>query len=272
MNINIIIKSKINRKKITNEGNIIKNFPLDKFEKRWPFSEKMAMELLYFNSHQKYYSLTEFIVDNQFENYTQNSLYKYNSNDSLLLKTGTIFYTTPFNGFLIQDDTETIFYKDFDKQIYTLKNVPYPLIVCEAIKFRLESYYNLTQTKGVSFNWSLIVDYLLNTTFPVRKMLEEKNYIKSYKKDILEGFYKGFRHLQQVGGLLNFFSNSKVKNFPESLIELYLPLESLKKRLLKVLVFSEIPKQEAEKLTEDCFLTEDLTAIISYYKNLLSKP
>lgn len=254
---------------MTNENNIIKNFPLDKFEKRWPFDTETAIALFAFNNHQKYYSLTEFILDNQFENSTQNSIY--NTNDSALLKTGTIFYTTPFTGFLIQDDTETIFYKDVDKQIYTLENVPYPLIVCEAIKFELYYHYNLNQNQGASFNWPKILDYLLNTTFPVRKMLEEKNCIKRYNKDILKGFHHGFRQLRQINGLLNFFSNSKVKYFPESLIELYLPLESSKERLLNVLVFSEIPKQEAEKLTEDYFLTEDLTDIISYYKNMLSK-
>ncbi len=128
----------------------------------------------------------------------------------------------------------------------------------------------MNKKKYMSFHWSLILNYLLITNFSVREMLEKQNYIKEHKKLILKGFYEGLIDLRNIE-IKAFFSNSQVKNFPKSLVEFYSPLESSKERLLNLLIFSEIPKKEAENLTEKCFLTEEFTEVISYYKNLLSK-
>jgi len=239
---------------MTKNNNTIENFPLDKIENNWPFGQIMAMKLFYSNSYQNYYSLRDFLIDAGADDFTQND------DDS--------WSDFVFSGFFIENNR--VFYKGFDDKIYTLENVPYQLIVCSAIKYELNNYYNSNKEQYVSFNWSLILNYLLITTFPVRKMLEKQNYIKEYKKQIFKGFQDGFACLRDIE-LKAFFSNSEVKNFPKSLVKYYSPLESSKERLLNILIFSEIPKKEAEKLTEKCFLTEEFTEVISSYKDLLSK-
>ncbi len=246
---------------MTKKNNTIENFPLDKIEKSWPFGEFMAMELFYNNSFQPYYSFKDFLIDVGAHEFTT---YNDDSWSNLL-----------FIGFFIEN--ERVFLKDFHGKIYTLENVPYQFIVCNAIKYQLNNYYNNCSTiptknkkEYMSFHWSLILEYLLITAFPVRKMLEKQNYIKEHKKIILEGFYEAFIGLTN-SQIKDFLSNFKVKSFPKSLVKFYSPLESSKERLLSLLIFSEIPKKEAEKLTEKCFLTEEFTEVIFYYKHLLSK-
>ncbi len=239
---------------MTKNNNTIENFPPDKIEKNWPFGQFMAMELFYTNSHQPYYSLRDFLIDVGAHEST------INDDDSW-----SDFF---FVGFFIEN--YRVFYEDFDGKVYTLENVPYPLIVCNGIKYELNNCYNSNKKQYMSFHWSLILNYLLITAFPVREMLEKQNYIKEHKKLILKGFCKGLIGLRNIE-IKAFFSNSQVKNFPKCLVNFYSPLESSKERLLNLLIFSEIPKKEAEKLTEKCLLTEEFTEVISYYKNLLSK-
>jgi len=239
---------------MTKNNNTIENFPLDKIEKNWPFGQFMAMELFYNNSYQLYYSLKDFLIDVGAHEFT------INDDDS--------WSDFLFINFFIENDR--VFFKKFDGKVYTFENVPYQLIVCNAIKYQLNNYYNSNKKEYMSFHWSLILNYLLITAFPVRKMLEKQNYIKEHKKLILKGFCKGLIGLRNIE-IKDFFSNSKVKNFPKSLVKIYSPLESSKEKLLNLLIFSEIPKKEAEKLTEKCFLTEEFTEVIFYYKHLLSK-
>ena len=90
-------------------------------------------------------------------------------------------------------------------------------------------------------------------------MIEKHNYKTNWKKDILKVFYAGFRKLRYDEPLLD-------QIFSEDLIKLY------KECLLKVLLFSDIPKKEAEMLINNLFLTKNLDPIIYYYTNLINYP
>jgi len=102
-----------------------------------------------------------------------------------------------------------------------------------------------------SSNWHKILNYLMFTTFPVRQILEEGQYMKSEKKDIFDGFFLGFSDLQRTYKLESFFSKKDCKD-----------------RLLYILLYSEISRVEGLALVEKSFLTQDLSDIISYYKNV----
>ena len=70
--------------------------------------------------------------------------------------------------------------KNYFIKNYLLENIPYDTIVCEAIKFCLKIYTtNLFET---SFVWKIFFGYLINTTYPVKEMLEKQNYLKGYIK------------------------------------------------------------------------------------------
>lgn len=89
------------------------------------------------------------------------------------------------------------------------------------------------------------------TTFPVRQILEESQYMKSEKKLIFRGFYNGFHTLQIKSTLERFVSKKDCKD-----------------RLLYILFYSEISRVEGTALVEKFLLTQDISDIISYYKGV----
>ena len=130
--------------------------------------------------------------------------------------------------------------------------------MCTAIRVGLnKELKELFDSGNAYLPWIDIFFLLIKTDFSIIEMIEKHNYKTYWKAEILKGFYEGFEKLSYDKPLLN-------KIFSEDLLKLY------KERLLKVLLFSDIPKKEAEMLINDLFLTQDLDPIISYYRRLMN--
>lgn len=206
------------------------DFPLDKIKHNWPFDKEMAKELFWSNEFQQYSSLYDFIFDNIIDIL----------GDSVIV----------FSGFFIENNE--LYYEGLDDKKYTLKNVPYSLIIYSAIKHELNPS-SKTSTSFPTYKWSTIFNYLLFTTFPVRQILEESDFMRSDKQNIFNGFSQGFVQFQRSYKLKHFFSKKDCKD-----------------RLLYILLYSEISRVEGIALVEKSFLTQDLSDIVSYYRKLSS--
>ena len=112
--------------------------------------------LFYMNSYQPYSSLKEFLFE------------EYGSNFDEYLD----------NGFFIEDNQ--IYYQDLNHKIYTLENISYSFLLCNAIKYELKL---LVDSSIPRFLWKQVLSYLMFTTLPVIEILEKENFIKNQKKD-----------------------------------------------------------------------------------------
>lgn len=245
---------------MTKKINNIQNFPLERFKNNWPFDRIMLADLFYMNSYQPYSSLKEFLFE------------EYGSNFDEYLS----------NGIFIEDNQT--YYEDLDNKIYTLENISYSFLVCNAIKYELTLF---SEPITATFYWKGVLSYLMFTTFPVIEILEEEDFIKNQKKDILNGFYKGFNEINRglkterenfvlTPGMTScaeqFLSGSKkvmlegdvVDKTSDSLID-------SKEKLYNILIYSEIPENEAKSLTEKTFVKKDFSIIICYYKQILEE-
>jgi len=155
-----------------------------------------------------------------------------------------------FSGFFIENNE--FYYKGLDDKKYTLKNIPYSLIISSAIKHELNPF-SQTSIFFPTYKWSQILNYLLFTTFPVRQILEESEFMKSDKKNIFKGFSQSFGELQGSYKLQDFFSKRDCKD-----------------RLLYILLYSEISRVEGTALVEKSCVKKDLSDIISYYREVSS--
>jgi len=238
------------------------DYPLDQIKKSWPFCEELAYSLFLSNSEHAFYSLKDYLIHYGQEEY----------GDDMEIDKVKGPYDLGFYCFIIKNNKVFVIVQGDHFSVYNFENVPYSLLVCSAIKYLLNSYYSGNiRIYFSSLAWFRILNYLLNTLFPIREMLEKEGYIKSHKKDIIEGFLLGFREFsREVSFSSEFFSDFMILKLPQSRVKEYSPIESSKERLLKVLLFSEIPLKEAEELTEDCFSTKDFSKIISSYQKVLA--
>jgi len=212
------------------ENNGFYDFPLEKIKHNWPFDTEMSHELFWSNSLQKYSSLDEFLSDYAIDG----------SDDGI----------TVFIGFFVENNKG--YYQGLDDKKYTFKNVPYSLLISSAIKYELSPSMKGPNSWETG-NWSGILNYLLFTTFPIKQILEEGQYMKSDKKEIFKGFFITFSNLQRT-------YKSKLKRFFSK--------KDCKERLLYILLYSEISKVEGIALVNKSFLTQDLSDIISYYREI----
>ena len=90
------------------------------------------------------------------------------------------------------------------------------------------------------------------TTFPVRQIFEEGEFMKSEKGNILSGFYFGFCRIVE--------NPFKVKSFFSK--------DDCKERLLYILLYAEIPKIQSTALVEKSFITKDLKNIADYFREI----
>jgi len=215
---------------MNNDSNTTYDFPLEKIKHNWPFDPEMAHDLFSSNIFQKYSSLDEFLSDYVIDGFDDSS--------------------TVFSGFFIENNKG--YYKGLDDKKYTLKNVPYSLIISSAIKHELNPS-SQTSISFPTYKWLKILTYLMFTTFPIRQILEEGQFMKSDKKNIFKGFLQGFCNFQGTYTLEGFFSK-----------------KDCKERLLYILLYSEISRVEGTALVNKSCVKKDLSDIISYYREVSS--
>ena len=219
---------------MNNESNDIYDFPLDKFKHNLPFSGDTSSEFFYANAFHAYSSLDDFLSYNRIKNCDDN--------------------TTAFDFFYIENNKS--YYQELDDKKYTFKNIPYSLFISTVIKHELTHPSKVSTSFSSDFynryKWSIIWTYLMFTTFPVRQILEEGQFMKSEKENILSGFYQGFSTNIEPSQLKSFFSK-----------------KDCKERLLYILLYAEIPRIKSTALVEKAFLTQDLSDITSYFGEIL---
>lgn len=128
---------------MTKKEKTIHNFSLYVFKNKWPFNHESLRYLFYMNSYRPYSSLKQFLEEEE-----------YPSNDYF------------FTGIFIEND-QTYWYGSNNK-VYTLENIPYSVLLCNAIKYEL-TYFG-TYINGI-FHWPAVLDYLLFYPLPVLKIL-----------------------------------------------------------------------------------------------------
>ena len=155
-------------------------------------------------------------------------------------------------------------------KIYTLDHIPYQTIVCEGTNFYINHFFqgsvinfNATCLNQLSwpFIWTPIFQYLLWTSCSssMKKMLDNQNYIKNYKRKILQTFYSEFKLIKSSELSLN-----KIKILAET------KRSVLEERFLNVFLFSGISENTSKTLINNFFLTKSLDEILSFYQELLS--
>lgn len=190
------------------------DYPLDKIKNSWPFYEELAYSLFISNRGHDFYSLKDYLIHYGEEEY----------GDNMEIDTLKGTYDLGFYCFFIKNKKIFVIVQGDNfpmynvYNVYNFENVPYSLLVCSAIKYLLNSYYSGNiRLYFSSSDWSLILKYLLCTLFPVRQMLEKEGYIKKHKKDIIKGFFKGFRNLSSNRSFLSkFFSDFMILKLPQS--------------------------------------------------------
>ena len=93
-----------------------------------------------------------------------------------------------FSGFFIENNE--FYYRELDDKKYTLKNVPYSLIIYNAIKHEW-SPSSETSKSFPSSKWHTIFNYLMFTTFPIGQIFEEGEFMTREKKNFYR-FFSGF--------------------------------------------------------------------------------
>lgn len=80
-------------------------------------------------------------------------------------------------------------------KLYTLEKRPYSLVVCSAIKFILTKFSEESSeyySDSVGFGGKIIMQYLMFTTIPVKKIIEENTVLKRNKKRFFARDVYGF--------------------------------------------------------------------------------
>ena len=230
----------------TNESKIIKKLPIEWFDKNqqtkgWPFSDKMA-NLFYQNQRQQHSSLQEFFTSNLDEESDEES--------------DGCWYNLIAPNFFIEN-----FVLYYDPLIenspsvwYTFEHISYDTIVCAAIRHYVNNYLDTRPPNSTAYYaygiWIRLLKYFLFTNFSIQKLFEEEQFINNYKKEVLIGFYGGFKTIEQ---------DSYTDNFSKMNLE----------KIIYILVLCGISKNEAKKLTTYSFQTKSYSMILESLANIL---
>lgn len=262
-------------------------FSINRFKKEWPFSLTLAEDVFRLNQHALYASLRDFFVYTALDLVEEESdssgeeTYFSNSDKNKIIEETGVWDISKYPGFFIKNNK--VHYKETRKSkvekstkeeltinIYTLDHIPYETIICEGTKFYINHFFqgSVVNFDGVCLNllslssiWTPIFQYLLWTTCSssMKKMLDNQNYIKNYKRDILPSFYGEFKLIKSSKFRLN-----KIKILAETKRSVF------EERLLNVFLFSGISENTSKTLINNFFLTKSLDEILSFYQELLS--
>ena len=140
---------------------------------------------------------------------------------------------------------------------YNLDNISYETIVCEAIRFYIKNSVNNGYPEWITdiTLWPEITYYLLYTTYSqfVKNLIEEEKYIETFQEKLILQSYRTLKMMEPKEKNL-FLSKKRVNH---------------KERLLNLLSFTPLEKDESEKLVLNFLSTGDLKQIIYYYEEIL---
>jgi len=265
-------------------------FSINRLKKEWPFSLRLAKDIFRLNQHALYTSLRDFFVYTavdieeeeleEEEGYSSGrNTYLSDSDKNEIIGKKGFWDISQYPGFFFKNNKvhyqETIKSKvenstkeELTIKIYTLDHIPYQTIVCEGSKFYINQFL---QGSVVNFNavllnilslaliWPPVFEYLLWTSFSssMKKMLDNQNYIKNYKEEILQTFEDEFQKIKYSEFRLNEILTETKRSVCEE-------------RLLNVFLFSGISENKSKTLINNLFLTKSLDEILSFYQELLS--
>ncbi len=247
---------------MTKKNNNIESFPINSLNEEWPFPEHLARLIFQRSSSQTFYSLREvfiqFLLNEDSDSSNEDSYSSNEDSDSSSEDVEYIYYAdswlvSGYKNFFIERNK--LYYKVSETKIDLLENIPYETILCAAIKVCLRSYTK-RRSNEVTL-WMQIFAYLKNTNYPIKEILEEQNFIRKHKKNILKTFHLCFQDLQNrtSRGLIFTYEITETKNI-------------FKKRFLNIFFVSEIPMEDAKILVNNFGLTKNLDEIILYYKKI----
>ena len=238
----------VEKKVDTKNSNNIKDFPWSLLKENWPFSLELAEDLFKLNSNRICPSFKKFLIftwldgcEETSEIDSSSSISDENPDDKNMKPWPYLKY----KGFFIKNDI--VYFKKSANQkskfldnlteknsqicVYTLEKIPYQVLICEATRFYIKSFFQ-GKTRGISEGgekseyqlkyfsthmvWPAIFDYLLFTpySFSIRRVLEEEKYTVTYKKQILCGFYIPSTNINSYQSDLNkllIFFNTEVE-------------------------------------------------------------
>lgn len=255
-------------------------FSIKRLKKGWPFSLTLAKHIFLLNQFKLYSSVIDFFVSTALDLEDEEICY-FRENKKLKKR---VTLDSRYPGFFFKNNK--MIYKESVKSKvkngtkeeliiynYNLDNIPYQTFVFEATKFYMNNFFqgavldlDIQDLKifSLSLIWAPVFHYLLFTTCSssMKNMLENQNYNKNHKGTILSSFAFGFKQL-------TFGTGSNNVQFKQLVAET--ERDFLKERLLNILDFSGISKNESETLITNFLLTENVDEIVSSYQNLISQ-
>ena len=286
----------VEKKVDTKNSNNIKDFPLSRLAGKWPFSLKLAKDLFHYSSSVDYSSFEEFLVNtwlfyceenretssssSSSDEDTNDENWPYLKYQGFFIKNGIVFFeeTASQKSENIENSTE----KDNKVCIYTLEKISYRLLICEATRFYINSFFQgkavyIEQTgkekrdllKFISMHqvWPVIFNYLIFTPYSsyIRRVLEEEKYTITYKIEIIVGFYIESKRIKSYRQTLNRhlgFSNTEIEeNVALNKFSVF------KERFLNLFASSGLSTNESNKLIDNFFSTKSFNEIASFYEN-----
>lgn len=258
----------------SNKKKFYPSFPTDLLNNNWPFSHYLAQELFTKNMYNSYSSLRTFLIKTtktdtgEFLDSDDSDVEGSDFQDCLIdsrlrLKNNTVYYSgwsdVEYEDSIKITDAKSGKIRFFVE--YSLDNISYKTIVCEAIRYYIK--YSVTGPYSQNVSGSLlcaeITFYLLYTTYSqfVKNLIEEEKYMEKYSKFSLEEL------LFESYMRLNYMEYEKKPLF------LAKKRVNRKERLLNLLSFTPLEKDESEKLVDNFLSTGDLKQILSYYQEIL---
>ena len=258
-------------KKAGNKKNV-KKFPLSRLAKNWPFSTDLVVAIFARNQTGYFSSLKEFLIYTWLEqerrlsdtsNVNSDSESSSDSDDNLSNEKVDSWPQLKYPGFFIEKNE--IFFKESINQktsIYSLKEIKYETIICEAIRFYTKDFLeDIEEIEDVGYRersrqfklWCLIFRYMLFTKYStsIKELLIEEKYFPIYQKEMIFAFYYLFKIVKD-----SYVDSDRLSSIKE---------ESLRERLENLFVFSNLSKSESKKLIDNVLSTKSVNSILSYY-------
>lgn len=288
----------VEKKVDTENSNDIKDFPLSRLDNQWPFSLELATTLFMANSKKLYPSFKEFLIStwlNYCEEISNIDSSSSSSDEDADDKNTTSWPHLKYDGFFIENGRvyfqevgnqksktlDNLTEKESEICVYTLEKIPYRMIIREATRFYIKSFFQgkiMFVSEGGkrgedqlrSFSaykvWPVIFDYLLFTpySFCIRRLLEEEKYTTTYEKEIIGGFYIPSKNITSfqydLNKLLVFFNTEIEENL--ALDNLF----ALRERFENLFASSGLSTNKSNELIDNFFSTKSFHEIASYYE------
>ena len=207
------------RKKAGNKKNV-KKFPLSRLTKNWPFSADLAVDIFVNNQAGGFSSFKNFLISTWLEHERRisegsksdsdsesffDSESSSDSDDNLSNEKVDSCSELTYPGFFIEKNE--IFFKESINQktsIYSLKEIKYETIICEAIRFYTKALLeDIEEIEDSGYKersrqfklWFVIFRYMLFTKYStsIKELLIEEKYFPIYQKEMIFVFYYLFK-------------------------------------------------------------------------------